>query len=226
MGQTPLLEMCRATEGGVLASGSLLTAPAETKHPAERDNHQAMTGMSDEALEAVTVGSPQPQYQQIVVADYDPVWPHWFESAAFRIRQALGDKVLQLDHVGSTSVRGLPAKPLIDINLVVADTTDEGAYVPPLETIGYELRIREPDWYEHRLLRGFDPPVNLHVFPQGCEEVDQMLMLRDWLRTHDDDRELYARTKRELAAQEWKYVQNYADAKSEVVQEILARARA
>jgi GrpB-like predicted nucleotidyltransferase (UPF0157 family) len=134
--------------------------------------------------------------------------------------------VLQLDHVGSTSVRGLPAKPLIDINMVVADTTDEDAYVPPLEGLGYELRVREPDWYEHRLLRGFDPPVNLHVFNPGCEEVEQMLLLRDWLRTHEEDRDLYARRKRELAAQEWKYVQNYADAKSEVIQEILARARA
>ena len=118
MGQTPLLEMSRATKGGVLASDSLLTVPAGTKHPAERDNHQAMTGMSDEQLEAVRVGSPPPQYQEIVVADYDPIWPHWFESAAFRIRQALAEKVLQLDHVGSTSVRGLPAKPLIDVNLV------------------------------------------------------------------------------------------------------------
>jgi len=182
--------------------------------------------MDDERIEAVTVGKPPPQYQQIVVADYDSIWPHWFESAAFRIREALGDRVLRLDHVGSTSVRGLPAKPLIDINLVVADTTDEDAYVPPLQAIGYELRIREPDWYEHRLLRGQDPPVNLHVFNPGCEELDKMLTLRDWLRTHDDDRELYARAKRELAAKEWKYVQNYADAKSEVINEILARARA
>jgi GrpB-like predicted nucleotidyltransferase (UPF0157 family) len=182
--------------------------------------------MDDAEIEAVSVGRPPPQYQQIVVADYDPIWPHWFESAAFRIRQALGDKVLELHHVGSTSVRGLPAKPLIDINLVVADTTDENAYVPPLEAIGYELRIREPDWYEHRLLRGFDPPVNLHVFPRGCEEVAKMLLLRDWLRTHDNDRDLYARTKRELAAKQWKYAQNYADAKSEVIQQILARARA
>jgi len=110
--------------------------------------------------------------------------------------------------------------------MVVTDTTDEDAYVPPLEAIGYELRIREPDWYEHRLLRGFDPPVNLHVFNPGCEEVEQMLLLRDWLRTHEDDRELYAGAKRDLAAKEWKYVQNYADAKSAVVQEILARARA
>jgi GrpB-like predicted nucleotidyltransferase (UPF0157 family) len=185
-----------------------------------------MTGMSDDQLEAVTVGDLPPKYQEIVVADYDPIWPHWFESAAFRIREALGDQALEIHHVGSTSVRGLPAKPLIDIDLVVTDTTDEASYVPLLEAIGYELRVREPDWYEHRLLRGFDPPVNLHAFPQGCEEVDQMLLLRDWLRTHDDDRQLYARTKRELAAKEWKYVQNYADAKSEVVQEILARARA
>ena len=182
--------------------------------------------MDDEQFEAITVGGPPPQYQEIVIAEYDPIWPHWFESAAFRIREALGEKVLQLDHVGSTSVRGLPAKPLIDINLVVADTTDEDAYVPPLEAIGYELRVREPDWFEHRMLRGYDPPVNLHVFNPGCEELDQMLLLRDWLRTHTDDRELYARTKRELAAKEWKYTQNYADAKSEVIQEILARARA
>jgi GrpB-like predicted nucleotidyltransferase (UPF0157 family) len=182
--------------------------------------------MDDKQIEAVSVRGAVPQYQQIVVADYDPIWPHWFESAAFRIREALGDKVLQLDHVGSTSVRGLPAKPLIDINMAVADTTDEDAYVPPLEAIGYELRVREPDWYEHRLLRGFDPPVNLHVFNPGCEELDRTLLLRDWLRTHEDDRELYARTKRELAKRNWKYVQNYADAKSEVIQEILARARA
>ena len=180
--------------------------------------------MDEEQLKAVSVGGPPPTYQQIVIAEYDPDWPRWFARAEEQIRRALGDKVLQLDHVGSTSVPGLPAKPLIDINLVVADTTDEAAYVPPLEAIGYELRVREPDWYEHRLLRGHDPPVNLHVFPDGCEEVERMLLLRDWLRTHDDDRDLYARAKRELAQQEWKYVQNYADAKTEVIQEILGRA--
>jgi GrpB-like predicted nucleotidyltransferase (UPF0157 family) len=182
--------------------------------------------VDDEQLKAVMVGTPQREYQEIVIAEYDPIWPHWFESAAFRIREALGDKVLQLDHVGSTSVRGLPAKPLIDINMVVADTTDEDAYVPPLEAIGYELRVREPDWHQHRLLRGFDPPVNLHVFNPGCEEIDRMLLLRDWLRTHEGDRDLYTRAKRDLAAKEWKYVQNYADAKTEVIQEILARAGA
>ncbi|MFL5969478.1 MAG: GrpB family protein [Gaiellaceae bacterium] len=179
--------------------------------------------MSDDYLRNVTVGDLPPEYQDVVIADYDAEWPRWFEQAAARIRDALGDKALDVQHVGSTSVPGLPAKPLIDINLVVADTTDEDAYVPPLEAIGYVLRIREPDWYEHRLLRGYDPPVNLHVFPQGCEEVERMLRFRDHLRMNDADRELYARTKRELAAKAWKYVQNYADAKSEVVQDIMAR---
>ena len=181
--------------------------------------------MDEQQILAASVGEPPPTYREVVVADYDPEWPKWFERAADDIRGALGDAVLQLDHVGSTSVPGLAAKPLIDINLVVADTTDEDAYVPKLEPLGYVLRVREPDWFEHRMLRGQDPPVNLHVFNPGCEEVERMVVLRDWLRTHDDDRELYQRAKQELAAQQWKYVQNYADAKTEVVQEILARAQ-
>jgi len=180
--------------------------------------------MDDEQILAASVGEPPPTYKEVVLAEYDPQWPNWFARAEEQIRGALGDAVLRLDHVGSTAVPGLAAKALIDINLVVDDTTDEAAYVPKLEALGYVLRVREPDWYEHRLLRGYDPPVNLHVFPPGCEEIGRMLVFRDWLRTNDEDRELYARTKRELAAKEWKYVQNYADAKSEVVQEILARA--
>jgi GrpB-like predicted nucleotidyltransferase (UPF0157 family) len=180
--------------------------------------------VDDAQIEAVSVRGSPPQYQEIVIADYDAEWPRWFETAASRIREALGGRVLRLDHVGSTSVQGLPAKPLIDINMAVADTTDEDAYVPPLEAIGYELRVREPDWYEHRMLRGFDPPVNLHVFNPGCGELDRSVLFRDWLRAHDDDRDLYARSKRELAEKRWKYVQNYADAKSEVIGQIMARA--
>lgn len=181
--------------------------------------------MDENQILAASVGEPPPTYREVVLAGYDPEWPKWFERAEEQIRGALGDKVLRLDHVGSTSVPGLAAKPLIDVNLVVADTTDEEGYVPQLEAAGYVLRVREPDWYEHRMLRGTDPPVNLHVFPPGCEEVERMLVFRDHLRTSAADRELYERTKRELAAQEWKYVQNYADAKSEVVQEILGRAQ-
>ena len=182
--------------------------------------------MDDEQILAATVGEPPPTYQEVVLVEYDPRWPAFFEQAAEQIRGALGDAALEIHHVGSTSVPGLMAKPRIDINLVVADTTDEEAYVPKLEAAGYVLRIREPDWFEHRLLRGAEPPVNLHVFPPECPEVERMLLFRDWLRKNDADRELYARTKRELGAQEWKYVQNYADAKTAVVEEILARAQA
>jgi len=181
--------------------------------------------MDDEQILAASVGEPPPTYKEVVLAEYDHEWSNWFERAAEQIRGALGDAVWRLAHVGSPSVPGLAAKPLIDINLVVDDTTDEAAYVPQLEALGYVLRVREPDWYEHRLLRGYDPPVNLHVFPPNCEEIVRMLVFRDWLRTNDEDRELYAQTKRELAAKEWKYVQNYADAKSEVVRQILDRAQ-
>jgi GrpB-like predicted nucleotidyltransferase (UPF0157 family) len=110
--------------------------------------------------------------------------------------------------------------------LVVADSAVEDAYAPPLEAAGYVLRIREPDWYEHRVFKGPDTNVNLHVFSHGCPEIEQMLLFRDWLRRNDSDRELYERAKRELVRKEWKYVQNYADAKTDVVEELITRARA
>src|SRR5579859_1385348 len=184
------------------------------------------TPTTEEQLRAVTVGELRPLAGRIRVVDYDPDWPRRFASEAGKIRAALGDRVLLLEHAGSTSVPELAAKPIIDIVLVVADTADEAAYIPDLERAGYVLRIREPDWYQHRVLRGADPDVNLHVFPPDCEEVDRMLLMRDWLRANAADRELYARTKRELAAREWKYMQHYADAKTAVVEAILTRALA
>jgi GrpB-like predicted nucleotidyltransferase (UPF0157 family) len=108
----------------------------------------------------------------------------------------------------------------------VRDSADEAAYVPALEAAGYVLRIREPDWFEHRLLKGPDAAVNLHVYSEGCPEIERYLLFRDRLRTDPAERELYERTKRELAARVWRYVQNYADAKSAVVEAIVARARA
>jgi GrpB-like predicted nucleotidyltransferase (UPF0157 family) len=180
--------------------------------------------LTEEEIEAATVGELIAHNATIHLAEYDPLWPALYEREAERIRGALDDAALQLDHVGSTSVPGLAAKPQIDMVLVVANSADEAAYVPRLEAAGYVLRIREPNWFEHRLFKGPDTNVNLHTFSNGCEEVDRMLAFRDWLRTHDDDRELYESAKRELAAREWRHVQNYADAKSAVVQDIMARA--
>jgi GrpB-like predicted nucleotidyltransferase (UPF0157 family) len=180
--------------------------------------------MTDEQIRAAVVGELKPFDGTIVLADYDPDWPILYLREAARIRSILGSRVVQLEHAGSTSVPGLAAKPLIDIVLAVPDSSDEPAYVPDLEAAGYVLRIREPDWHEHRLFKGPDTDINLHTFSRGSAEIERMLAFRDWLRTNDADRQLYERTKRELAAKRWKYVQNYADAKSAVVAAILARA--
>lgn len=163
---------------------------------------------------------------RIEVVNYDPQWPHTYEAEAAKIRLALGERVVELHHAGSTSVPALPAKPVIDVVLVVEDSNDESAYVAALEPVGYPLRIREPEWFGHRLLRGENPAVNLHVFSRGCEEIGRMLLFRDWLRANAEDRELYARTKLELALRDWDSVQDYADAKTAVVAGIMARALA
>lgn len=160
----------------------------------------------------------------VVIVDYDPLWPARYREQELAIRSALGDRARLVEHAGSTSVPGLAAKPVIDIVLAVTDPVDEDAYVPDLEAIGYEFRFREPHWWEHRLLRRTDPAVNLHVFAAGCEEVGRMLAFRDRLRTDPADRELYERAKRELAKRDWAVVQDYADAKTDVVTDILTRA--
>jgi GrpB-like predicted nucleotidyltransferase (UPF0157 family) len=164
--------------------------------------------VSDEYLRAHTIGELKPLSGPIRVVDYDPDWPRRFELEANKIRSALGGGVLRLEHAGST---------------LVADSARETEYVPALEGAGYLLRIREPDRHEHRMFRGPETEVNLHVFSEGCTEVDRMLDFRDWLRSNAEDRELYARTKRALARKDWKYTQNYADAKTEVIEVIISR---
>jgi len=180
---------------------------------------------TEEQIRAAQVGELVPLVAPIQIVDYDPEWPRLYKREAERVRSALGDRVLLLEHVGSTSVPGLAAKPKIDMLLVVANSADESAYVPALEAAAYVLRIREPDWYEHRMFKGPDTDINLHVFSLGCQEIERMLLFRDWLRSNESDCRLYERTKRELARKNWKYTQNYADAKTAVVEEILARAR-
>ena len=185
-----------------------------------------MTSEREQELREVTVGEPRRVDGPIAISEYDPGWPALFDREAERIRGALGDRARLLEHAGSTSVPGLAAKPIVDIVLAVPDSSDESSYLPALEAADYVLRIREPDWYEHRVLKGPDTDINLHVFSEGCEEIDRMLAFRDHLRATDADRELYERTKRELASRMWAFVQDYADAKTEVVQEIVARAMA
>ena len=166
-----------------------------------------------------------PHSAPVHLAEPDPGWADRYAEQAALIRGALGPRAASVEHVGSTSVPDLAAKPILDIVLLVDDPADEASYVPDLEATGFQLHLREPAWHEHRLLRRDVPQVHLHVFAVGSPEAERMLLFRDWLRGNTGDRDLYQRRKRELAARSWTHVQDYADAKSEVVEGIIARAR-
>jgi GrpB-like predicted nucleotidyltransferase (UPF0157 family) len=184
-------------------------------------------GGSDPILDAARkalIGEPEPENVEIIVVDYDPDWPRRFDLEHAKIAAALGERALAVEHIGSTSVPGLAAKPIIDICLTVADSSDEASYVPDLVAAGYELRVREPEFDEHRMLRTPAHDVHIHVFTVGSMEITRYLAFRDWLRSHDADRALYALTKRDLADQPWSTMQHNGEAKSEVVEAIISRA--
>ncbi len=139
-------------------------------------------------------GPPPPETIEIVA--YKPEWPARYLAVAAAIRAALGQVVLDIEHVGSTSVPGLAAKDVIDIDLTVADPRHEDGYVTPLARIGYTLTAREPSWHEHRCLRLAEPRVNLHGFGPDCPALVRHRMFRDWLRDHPEDRARYEEAKR------------------------------
>ena len=180
--------------------------------------------MSEEQARACFVGEMPRLEGRIEVADYDPAWPTQFEHEAAIIRRVLGAQVLELEHVGSTSVHGLPAKPIVDIDLVLRDSTRESEYVPALGAAGYQLTIREPHWHEHRMLKRRDPAVHLHVWSLGSPEAARHRIFRDWLRSNEADRHLYGAHKQTIAKQAFEYMHEYNNAKAEVIREILCRA--
>jgi GrpB-like predicted nucleotidyltransferase (UPF0157 family) len=181
---------------------------------------------SDEEIAAIEVGQPRPFDGRVRIVAYDPEWPRLYDREAGRLRAVLGPKVLLLEHVGSTSVPGLPAKPIIDIDLRVADSADEQAYVPELVAAGYTMAIREPEWYEHRVFKGPDTEINLHVFGDQTDEIERHLLLRDWMRAHPEDRDRYRDVKLALSRRTFHSIHEYANAKTSVVIEILKRAGA
>ena len=165
-------------------------------------------------------GPPAPE--TVVLVPHNPDWPRRYQALAADIRAALGDAALDVDHIGSTSVEGLAAKDVIDIDLTVADSRDEDTYVPALERLGYVLVIREPSFHEHRALRLGEPRVNLHVFSPDCPEAIRHRMFRDWLRTHPEDRELYENAKR-TAVPGGGNVMDYNQRKENVIRDIYDR---
>jgi GrpB-like predicted nucleotidyltransferase (UPF0157 family) len=180
--------------------------------------------MADEPLKTGLIGGVEKS--EIKIVEYDTDWPTKFETHARLIANALGSFALRIEHVGSTSVPGLAAKPIIDILVVVADSADESAYLPRLEAAGYVLRVREPDWNEHRMFRTPGRDVHIHIYSAGCPEVERNLTFRNRLRRNADDRSRYEQTKRELAAREWPEMNAYAEAKTEVIESIIAASRA
>jgi GrpB-like predicted nucleotidyltransferase (UPF0157 family) len=184
--------------------------------------------MSDDSLEKrireFTIG--EIEQPTIVMADYDLAWPERFRQEEVRIVAALGEAALSVEHIGSTSVPGLAAKPIVDILLVVENSGEEASYLPALEEAGYVLRVREPDFHEHRMFRTAAKDVHVHVFSLGSPEIERYLLLRESLRQNEEERELYAQTKRELAKQDWPTMEHYAEAKTEVVEGIISRATA
>jgi len=175
----------------------------------------------DEVVKVRVGDHPQ---REIVVVPYDEAWPDEFARLDSLVRGALGDLVVSLEHVGSTSVPGLAAKPVIDADLTVPNSGDEAAYVPALEAAGFVLRVREPDWEEHRVLTIEAPQTNLHVFSPGAREPQRHALFRDWLRSHEDDRAAYAALKAELGARGFRDSMDYNNHKSELVYDLYEKA--
>jgi GrpB-like predicted nucleotidyltransferase (UPF0157 family) len=158
----------------------------------------------------------------LVLTDHDPRWPEAFAEHERRIRAALGPAAVLIEHIGSTSVPGLAAKPVIDVLVTVEDITAEEDYLPQLLAVGYVLRVREPG---HRLVRTPALDVHVHVMSHGDQAAEDYLLFRDRLRTDPEDRDLYERTKRALIEQDWSDTNAYAEAKSDVISGIKERAR-
>jgi GrpB-like predicted nucleotidyltransferase (UPF0157 family) len=184
------------------------------------DGEEAISMDHDERL----IGGLEPA--EIVIAEYDPAWPERYQAHARVITDLLGSTLLAIEHVGSTAVPGLAAKPIIDILAVVPDSADESSYLPQLSAAGYYLRVREPDFFEHRMLRTAARDVHLHLFSPEAPEVRRMITFRDRLRRSPEDRARYEAVKRRLAARSWPDMNAYAEAKTEVVESIIATSNA
>ena len=171
-----------------------------------------------EYLDQVLIGGRE--RRPIVIADYDPDWPRRFELERERVLAALGGHALRIEHIGSTAVPGLAAKPIVDVLVAVRDPDDESVIVPALEAAGYELRVREPG---HRMFRTPAKDVHVHVWGDSDPEVARHLRFRDRLRVSAEDRMRYEGVKRRLALRDWADMNDYADAKTEIIDSILGR---
>ena len=207
--------------GGVVSWSTLLLQEVElAEYPKEIT--ERFHGTPEQNAVAL-VGERPARWDHIVIEDYDPAWVGRFDAARALLDEALGGLIIAIEHVGSTSVPGLPAKPVIDIDLLIEDTADESGYVPALEARGYRLVLREPWWYGHRMLVSPAEDVHLHMWPREAPEPIRHRLFRDWLRSHPQDRDLYAAAKRRLARDTADQPADYSLAKNDVIDDIYAR---
>jgi GrpB-like predicted nucleotidyltransferase (UPF0157 family) len=173
----------------------------------------------DAYLDEILIGDREPV--EIVVSEYDPSWPARFETERQRLVSALGDTAVRIEHIGSTALPGLAAKPIIDV-LVTVNTVElvDERYRPNLEASGYLLRVSEPD---RKMFQTPTRDVHVHIWPASHEADRAISDPPDWLRYNESDRHLYEQRKRELAGQ-WPDMNHYAEAKSDVIVPILERA--
>lgn len=164
-----------------------------------------------------------PEKRPIVIEPYSPTWPAMFEEHRSRIKNALGSVACRVDHIGSTAVTGLAAKPIIDVQVSVQDVEDESPYLERLVVAGYRLRVREPG---HRMFRTPELDVHVHVCAVASDWERRHLLLRDWLRESDEDRDRYAALKMQLQKDDWETMNHYADAKTVLISEMSSRAEA
>lgn len=162
-----------------------------------------------------------PEKRAIVIEPYSSAWPDIFEEHRRRINDVLGGVACRVDHIGSTAVKGLAAKPIIDIQVSVLDVEQEASYLEPLVAAGYQPRVREPG---HRMFRTPELHVHLHVCDAGSDWERRHLLLRDWLRQSAADRQAYAELKTQLQTQGWETMNHYADAKTVLISEMTVRA--
>jgi GrpB-like predicted nucleotidyltransferase (UPF0157 family) len=188
----------------------------------ERITERALP-MTSPGFETVP-GSGRGDREPVEIVIYDALWPARFMDWRHKLAESLNPIAPRIEHVGSTSVPGLAAKPVIDIQISVDDVADEAAYVPGIESVGIQLRSRE---HEHRFFRPFagrPRDVHVHVCATGSRWERRHLLFRDYLRADADARAAYTAAKAEIAVR-WRDDRiAYADAKTDIIEELMARA--
>lgn len=163
--------------------------------------------------------------EQWRIAEYDPRWEHLFVETGKRLREALGDTALRIDHVGSTSIKGLDAKPIIDIQISVTNLEDLPSYQPQIESVGFVLREENPDKTKRyfRELPG-NRRTHVHVRQTGSLSEQMTLLFRDYLRQHPQDCSRYAQEKHRLMNLYKNERPKYVEGKGPIVWDILRNA--